>query len=585
MPPTARTAPCGHRRRGRDVLARRRRVPARHHADRVARLHGPARRDIAGNDRGREPVGDERCPLGIGAAGTASAASFLAGTDHSRTQSEFFAFSAESPLVAIVARLLRSQRVWLYEDSVLVKEPGTAREDGVPPGHGVLPPRRRPGVHHVGAARSGRCRNRRGAVRARLPSPRRTRFRPNLFVTSDPIPGTVGEVVPDFSESAELVSFDTEPGDITVHHARTIHGAYANDERDPAAPGDLRALRGRRRRVSHQTRCAAQAASLRHSSRASGSSRPPARRCGPRRELELDREREVVDDAVAERGVAVDAHDAVGARVRARPAPTREPGERAPVESDASVDASRARRRATPRGLRAAPTTAATIGGAPSITNTTVLPGGAAGLLADDVAERLRAGCAPSERSATSPSRNPGRSSASRMSWSWYQQSNTRIAMNCRYGPGPSGVKPSASHSSVVMARSMSSRRAVTARNSSSSFGAVPALGSRDPLLVRLADVVAHVRCVDGRDRRPSAGRSPASMRSVPIMWATLSNTVQPGHSVGVFHCSAVRPSHTSAMSLHTSSNGDQRLGHARTVPRSPDRRSGAKTRHRARGS
>ena len=152
---------------------------------------------------------------------------FLAGTDHSRTQPEFLAFSVESPLAAIVARLLRTQRVWLYEDSLLVKEPGTAEKtvfhqdmayfhlegdqvcttwvplDPVDAGNGA--------VQFV-----------RGSHR------RKARLRPNLFVTSEPIPGTVGEIVPDFSESADLISFDTEPGDITVHHARTIHGAHAN---------------------------------------------------------------------------------------------------------------------------------------------------------------------------------------------------------------------------------------------------------------------------------------------------------------------------------------------------------------------
>ena len=57
---------------------------------------------------------------------------------------------------------------------------------------------------------------------------------------------------------------------------------------------------------------------------------------------------------------------------------------------------------------------------------------------------------------------------ASRMSWSWYQQSNTRIAMNWRYGPGPSGVKPSLFQSSSLIARMASSRRCVTVRNTSS---------------------------------------------------------------------------------------------------------------------
>ncbi len=50
------------------------------------------------------------------------------------------------------------------------------------------------------------------------------------------LPGTEGADVPDFDDparddqvgAARIVSFDTEPGDIVVHHARTIHGAHAN---------------------------------------------------------------------------------------------------------------------------------------------------------------------------------------------------------------------------------------------------------------------------------------------------------------------------------------------------------------------
>jgi ectoine hydroxylase-related dioxygenase (phytanoyl-CoA dioxygenase family) len=153
---------------------------------------------------------------------------FLAGTDHSRTQPEFFAFSVASPLAAIVAQLLGTHRVWLYEDSVLVKEPGTAEKtvfhqdmayfhlDGDQVCTTWVP------LDPVDAGN--------GAVQfVRGSHLRPTRFRPNLFVTSEPIPGTSGEIVPDFSQSDDLVSFDTEPGDITVHHARTIHGAHANN--------------------------------------------------------------------------------------------------------------------------------------------------------------------------------------------------------------------------------------------------------------------------------------------------------------------------------------------------------------------
>ena len=58
-------------------------------------------------------------------------------------------------------------------------------------------------------------------------------YRPNLFVSTMAIPGTAGKQVPDVDHlaakgDARIVTFDTEPGDITVHHARTIHGAGPN---------------------------------------------------------------------------------------------------------------------------------------------------------------------------------------------------------------------------------------------------------------------------------------------------------------------------------------------------------------------
>ena len=49
-----------------------------------------------------------------------------------------------------------------------------------------------------------------------------------LSLTATPLGGSDGVVVPDYSDHADLVCFDTEPGDVTVHHARTIHGAHAN---------------------------------------------------------------------------------------------------------------------------------------------------------------------------------------------------------------------------------------------------------------------------------------------------------------------------------------------------------------------
>jgi ectoine hydroxylase-related dioxygenase (phytanoyl-CoA dioxygenase family) len=156
---------------------------------------------------------------------------FRAGTDHWVEQPAFLEFARDSPLPSIVARLLRSDQVWLYEDSVLVKEPGTVERTAF---HQDL------AYFHIDGGQvctawvpldsvdtgNGAVQYLRGS---HLDS---TRFRPNLFVTTQSLPDTVGEEVPDYSGDSALVEFDTRPGDVVVHHARTIHGAHANRSRD-----------------------------------------------------------------------------------------------------------------------------------------------------------------------------------------------------------------------------------------------------------------------------------------------------------------------------------------------------------------
>ncbi len=157
---------------------------------------------------------------------------FVSGVDHWRSQPEFRAFASESGLAGVVGALLRATKVNLYEDSVLVKEPG-ARERTV--WHQDL------SYFHVdgeqlcttwvpldptdattGAVRYARGSHRQDAI-----------YRPNLFVSSMPIPGTEGELVPDVDALAEagdteVLTFATEPGDVVVHHARTLHAAGGN---------------------------------------------------------------------------------------------------------------------------------------------------------------------------------------------------------------------------------------------------------------------------------------------------------------------------------------------------------------------
>jgi ectoine hydroxylase-related dioxygenase (phytanoyl-CoA dioxygenase family) len=156
---------------------------------------------------------------------------FRAGTDHWVANPEFLAFARDTPVPALVAGLLGTDRLWLYEDSVLVKEPGTADRTAF---HQDL------AYFHLDGdqvctvwipldpvdADNGAVRYVRGSHRDR------TAFRPNLFVTTQSLPDTEGDDVPDHSDDPALVHFTTEPGDVVVHHARTIHGAFANSSAD-----------------------------------------------------------------------------------------------------------------------------------------------------------------------------------------------------------------------------------------------------------------------------------------------------------------------------------------------------------------
>jgi ectoine hydroxylase-related dioxygenase (phytanoyl-CoA dioxygenase family) len=156
---------------------------------------------------------------------------FKAGTDHYLDIPAFREFALASPLGEIVARLLRSNQVQLYEDSVLVKEPGTAERTAF---HQDL------AYFHLDGTQIcttwvplDPVTSDTGAVQFVIGSHRRTnRYRPNFFVTTMAMPDTDGDEIPDYrgttADGAPIVSFDTEPGDITVHHARTIHGAFPN---------------------------------------------------------------------------------------------------------------------------------------------------------------------------------------------------------------------------------------------------------------------------------------------------------------------------------------------------------------------
>ena len=56
-------------------------------------------------------------------------------------------------------------------------------------------------------------------------------YKPNTFVTRTALPGAEGEEMPDIEANPDhydLVHFNTEPGDIVIHHFKTLHGAGGN---------------------------------------------------------------------------------------------------------------------------------------------------------------------------------------------------------------------------------------------------------------------------------------------------------------------------------------------------------------------
>lgn len=159
---------------------------------------------------------------------------FYSNQDHWTTLPTFRELAMHSPLVEISARLLKATKLNLYEDSILVKEPGTLEKTAFHQdiayfnceGHQIcttwLP------LDHV-TAETGALKFIRGSHLWKA------QYRPNYFITDLLMPDTEGEAVPDFHKdkrNQEILSFVTVPGDLTVHHARTIHGADGNASTD-----------------------------------------------------------------------------------------------------------------------------------------------------------------------------------------------------------------------------------------------------------------------------------------------------------------------------------------------------------------
>jgi hypothetical protein len=159
--------------------------------------------------------------------------SFFLDTGIAARLREFRQFSVNGSAPEIAASLLSSDKINFFGDQVFVKEPGT---------------RERTAFHQDATyfeiegekccvlwipvdpvtLESGTMQYIRGSHRdGKL-------YQPNVFIAQTPLPGAEGELLPDIEghmEDYDIIHFDVEPGDVLVHHYRTIHGAGGNHSR------------------------------------------------------------------------------------------------------------------------------------------------------------------------------------------------------------------------------------------------------------------------------------------------------------------------------------------------------------------
>jgi ectoine hydroxylase-related dioxygenase (phytanoyl-CoA dioxygenase family) len=159
--------------------------------------------------------------------------SFLLDTGVAFRIGEFRKFALNGPGPEIAGALLQSETVRFYNDQIFVKEARTPDRtafhqdatyfeidgdqccvlwipvDPVSLESGAM-------IYLRGSHRDGRL------------------YRPNVFMAQTPLPGSQGEPLPDIEghmDDYDLIYFETEPGDVLVHHYRTIHGAGGNTTR------------------------------------------------------------------------------------------------------------------------------------------------------------------------------------------------------------------------------------------------------------------------------------------------------------------------------------------------------------------
>lgn len=134
----------------------------------------------------------------------------------------------------LAAKLLSSRAVGYFDDQMFVKRPGTKQKTEWHQDYPFFHIEGEKGlvlwipVDPVTQANGG-MRYVRGSHKWT------TEYGASLFIARTLMPGAGGQLVPDIDanpDDFDIVGFDAEPGDVIIHHLRTIHGARGNTTLD-----------------------------------------------------------------------------------------------------------------------------------------------------------------------------------------------------------------------------------------------------------------------------------------------------------------------------------------------------------------
>ncbi|PYN74891.1 MAG: phytanoyl-CoA dioxygenase [Candidatus Rokuibacteriota bacterium] len=156
----------------------------------------------------------------------------------------FKQFVFESPAVRIAARMMRANKVNIFYDQLLIKEPGTVKRT---PWHHDMPYWPLVGwqVCTIWLALDPVAKESGAVEYVRASHKWGIQFNPTAFAGDDRYEQGMPQM-PDLEamrHSLQLIQYELEPGDCTVHHALLVH----------AAPGNTLATRRRRAVVTRWT--------------------------------------------------------------------------------------------------------------------------------------------------------------------------------------------------------------------------------------------------------------------------------------------------------------------------------------------